>query len=308
MKCSYWPSTRHGWSELVADCQDAERLGWDGVWVPDHFMPAAGGYAGASPTARDPELGPLHEAWTTLAALSVAVPRVRMGTLVTANTHRPPAVVAKMAATVDHISGGRCVLGLGAGWQENEHRRYGLELPQPGERFARFDEACEVIRALLCQERSDFYGRYYELEAAPLEPKPVQARLPLLIGGTSPRALEIAARHADEWNGWGKPEVLVRLGQELDEACERVGRDPATITRSANAMVVVCDDEAEAERARRRPTERPTLVGTPAQLAEALAAYATAGVTEFVAPDFHLTNASQRQRLRATFVEVVRSM
>lgn len=307
MRCSYWSSTRHSWTELLEGCRHAEVLGFDGVWLPDHFMPLAQGYASSAMSGADPELGPLHEAWTALAGIAASVPRVRIGTLVTANTHRHPTLVAKMAATVDHISGGRCVLGMGAGWQENEHATYGLDFPAPRERFDRLDEACEMIRLLFDEERSDFEGRYYVLSGAPLEPKPLQARLPLVIGGTGRRSLAIAARHGDGWNGWGTPETLERLGRELNRQCEEIGRDHSTIGRSANAMVVLCETAAEADQARRETFARPTIVGTAGELAAAMAAYRAAGVDEFVAPDFHLHDAGERQALRTALVEVVAS-
>jgi probable F420-dependent oxidoreductase len=306
MWCSYWSSTRHPWDELVDGCREAERLGWDGVWLPDHYMPLAEGYAGSAAASADPELGPVHEAWTALAAVAALVPRLRVGTLVTANTHHEPAVVAKMATTVDHVSGGRCVLGLGAGWQENEHQRYGIGFPLGRERLDRLDEACQVIRSLLDLSQADFEGRYYRLDGAPMEPKPLQARLPLLVGGTGSRTIDIAARHADEWNGWGTPEAVGHAVAHLEHRCESAARDPASIRRSANALVVVCDTDQEVGRTVRRPQARPTVIGTPDQLVETMAAYQAVGVDEFVAPDFHLADPGRRHELRTTLVEIVR--
>ena len=134
MRFGFWASTKNDWEHILAVSRAAEASGWDGLWLPDHFMPPEGGY-GEEPAGVDPELLPNHECWTLLAALAMAVPRVRIGAMVTGNTYRHPAVLAKQAASVDHISGGRLVLGLGAGWQENEHRRYGIEfgtVRQPG--------------------------------------------------------------------------------------------------------------------------------------------------------------------------------
>src|SRR5262249_8606742 len=129
MRFSFWPASQHPWSEVLALAQHVESTGWDGVYFCDHFMPNAADTS-----------GPWGETWTTLAALAAAVPRVRIGGLVCGNTYRHPAVLAKMAATLDHISGGRAVLGLGAGWQENEHRAYGIPFYTLGERLARLDE------------------------------------------------------------------------------------------------------------------------------------------------------------------------
>ena len=141
----------------------AEASGWDGLWLPDHFMPPEGGY-GHEPSGIDPELLPTHECWTLLAGLAAAVPRVRLGAMVTGNTYRHPAVLAKQAATVDHISGGRLVLGLGAGWQENEHRRYGIAFGTVRGRADMLEEACAVITSLFADERTDFDGAHYRLQ------------------------------------------------------------------------------------------------------------------------------------------------
>ena len=136
--------------------------------------------------------------------MAAAVPRLRLGPLVLGNTYRHPAVLAKMAATVDHISGGRLVLGLGAGWQENEHLAFGLEYSTVGGRLRRLEEACRVIRSMFDNRRSTIDGKFYQVTEAPLEPKPVQARLPLMIGGGGEKVtLRIVAQHADEWNTWG---------------------------------------------------------------------------------------------------------
>ena len=168
MRFSIWPSPASPWSETLATVQHAEATGWDGAWYADHFMPNAADNS-----------GPTSECWTTLAALAVAVPRIRIGPLVTGNTYRHPAVLAKMAANVQEISGGRLVLGLGAGWQENEHAAYGIEFSTIGGRLGRLEEACAAIKGLLESERTNLAGRYYTLTDAPLAPKP-PAPIPLL--------------------------------------------------------------------------------------------------------------------------------
>ena len=165
------------------------------------------------------------ESWSTLSALSALVPRLRVGTIVLGNTYRHPAVVAKMAAQVDIISGGRLLLGLGAGWQEYEHAAYGIPFYTMRERLERLDEACEVMRSLWTQRRSDYKGRYYQLSDAPLDPKPVQTPHPELMIGGKIVTLRIVAKHADHWNVWGGPQVLARKGTILDEHCGAVGRD-----------------------------------------------------------------------------------
>ncbi len=173
----------------------AERAGWDGIWLSDHLMPASGD-----------STAPVNESFTTLAALAATVPRLRLGHLVAGNTYRHPALVAKMAAGIDRISGGRFVLGLGAAWQQNEHDSYGIPFYTTPERMERLDEACRVIRCLLENQASTFRSRHFELHDAPLAPKPFQAHLPLLIGGGGEKLLlRIVARHADEWNVFASP-------------------------------------------------------------------------------------------------------
>ena len=167
------------------------------------------------------------------------MPRVRLGPLVTGNTFRHPPVLAKMAATLDHISGGRLVLGLGSAWSETEHRQYGIPYYTVPERLRRLDEACAVIKLLFNQSVSDFDGRYYRLERATLEPKPVQEPLPLLIGGGGEKmTLRITARHADEWNIYGNVATMKHKMRILDQHCADIGRDPKEIQRIRRGGVV----------------------------------------------------------------------
>ena len=186
MRFGFWASTKNDWEHILAVSRAAEASGWDGLWLPDHFMAPEGGY-GDEPFGVHPELLPNQECWTLLAALAMAVPRVRIGAMVTGNTYRHPAVLAKQAASVDHISGGRLVLGLGAGWQENEHRRYGIEFGTARDRADMLEEACAVITSLFANERTDFDGVHYRLQGAPLVPKPLQDPLPIMIGGKGER-------------------------------------------------------------------------------------------------------------------------
>lgn len=285
MRFSVWPTTRQSWDDFFDLAVHAEATGWDGIWVADHFMPAA------------PPLDvPTLECWAVLGALAASVPRVRIGSLVASNTYRHPAVLANMAATVDQLSGGRLVLGIGAGWQENEHRAYGITLPPVRERLARLEEACEVLRGLLDRPRTTFHGRFYELLDAPLDPKPLQQPLPLLVGGGGERVtLRIAARWADEWNTWGTPDVLARKGAVLDRHCHAVGRDPATIRRSAQAVVVPADPALALAPSAGWPA---TIGGSASELRELMAAYVAAGVDEFVVPDW---NAGRGQARRDFF-------
>jgi alkanesulfonate monooxygenase SsuD/methylene tetrahydromethanopterin reductase-like flavin-dependent oxidoreductase (luciferase family) len=211
-----------------------------------------------------------------------------------------------MAATIDHISGGRLVLGLGAGWQENEHRAYGMEFYTVGERLRRLEEACQVIKALFTEHRANFQGRYYRLENAPLEPKPVQNSLPLMIGGGGEKiTLRIVARYADEWNVWGDVDRLRQKMRVLDGHCEAVGRDPAGIQRSAAVLVYLSDDPEFVKRIREEPQARPSIAGNAAELADIVAEYARAGVDELIVPDFHMELGTAKTEFLDQFIEDV---
>ncbi len=294
MRFSIWPSPASPWSETLATVQHAEATGWDGAWYADHFMPNAADNS-----------GPTSECWTTLAALAVAVPRIRIGSLVAGNTYRHPAVLAKMAANVQEISGGRLVLGLGAGWQENEHAAYGIEFSTVGGRLGRLEEACRVVKGLLGEERTNLAGRYYTLTDAPLAPKP-PAPVPLLIGGGGEkRTLRIAARYADEWNVWGTPELLRQKQTILDQHCHDLGRDPKTIQRSAQAMLTITDDEELVKRL--AGSGRPVIAGNVARVRDIIAAYRDAGVDEIIIPDWNLGPRERRFATMDQFVNEVGS-
>ncbi len=292
MRFTFWPTPGLSWEQVLDLAQHVERTGWDGLCYADHFM------ANAEDTT-----GPWAEAWTTLAALAAAVPRIRLGPLVTGNTYRHPAVLAKMAATIDHISGGRLVLGLGSGWQENEHLAYGIPFYTVGERLKRLDEACEVIKSLFTQPTTTFHGKYYQLTDAPLEPKPVQNPLPLLIGGGGEKVtLRIAARWADEWNVWGDVGTLQSKMAILDQHCADVGRDPKAIQRSAVAMLFLSDDPEFTKKLREGPKGRPMIIGNVAEVTDIVRAYAEAGVDELVVPDFNLGKHDQKKATLDRFI------
>lgn len=291
MRFSFWTGNSHPWAETLDVCSHAEATGWDGLWVADHFMPFMGD-----------DLGDFHEAWSLLAGLAATVPRVRIGPLVTGNTYRNPGVLAKIAATVDHISGGRCVLGIGSGWQENEHVAYGIEYLTPGKRLSKLEESAAVLRSLLSQERTDHEGEYYTFTNAPLQPKPIQDRLPIMIGGGGEkRTLRITAQYADEWNVWGTPEVLEHKNSVLDAHCADVGRDPADIQRSAVALLLLGMEQ---------PTEgflgsRPAVAGSVEQAIDTIGRYRDAGVDEFIVPDFTLGPLGPRKETMDRFINEV---
>jgi alkanesulfonate monooxygenase SsuD/methylene tetrahydromethanopterin reductase-like flavin-dependent oxidoreductase (luciferase family) len=246
------------------------------VWFADHFMP--------DESAPVPPTTPVLEAGSVVAALAAVVPRVRIGTLVYGNTYRHPAVVANMAATVDEISGGRFVLGLGAGWQENEHRQYGLELPGTRELIDRFEEALQVVRGLLRHERTTIHGRYYRLDEAVCEPKGVQRPVPVMVGATGERRmLPLVARYADEWNAWGLPATIGHKMAVLDRHCEALGRDPREIHRTAQAQVILDNDPRHARR-RIDQAPMPAFGGTLDQIAAVVEEYARLGLDELIVP------------------------
>lgn len=279
MRFSVWPSPMSGFDAMAEVVGHCDRTGWDGAYVMDHFM--------GDRADGQPDDAPILEVFTALGALATRTGRLRLGPLVLGNTYRHPAVVAKSAVTLDHITGGRFVLGLGAGWQVNEHRAYGIDLFDTRTRLDRYEEACEAIRSLVTQDRTTFTGRHYQLTDAPCAPTPPDGRMPILIGAKGEkRGLRIAARFADEWNSWATVAQLRHRSEVLARHCVEVDRDPASIRRSTQALVTLVDDPAEAARLREKPSDRPTLIGTPSELVDQVGAYAEAGLDELIVPDW----------------------
>jgi F420-dependent oxidoreductase-like protein len=279
MRFSVWPNPRRPWTEVVDLVSSCDRAGWDGAYFADHFMP--------DDSDGRPVDGAVLECWAVVAGLAVQTEHLRLGTLVCGNRYRHPAVVANAAATVDQISGGRFILGLGAGWQVNEHTAYGIDLLDTPSRLDHLEESCEVITSLLTNQRSTFTGRHYRLDNAPCDPKPLQSHLPLLIGGKGEqRTMRIAARFADEWNGWCTPEEFRRKRAVLRHHCEALERDQALLSCSTQAFVYLSEDESWLRRFRGQPSDRPCLVGTPGEVIEQVAAYREAGVDELIIPDW----------------------
>jgi alkanesulfonate monooxygenase SsuD/methylene tetrahydromethanopterin reductase-like flavin-dependent oxidoreductase (luciferase family) len=289
MKFSIWSSDR-SWDGVIQTARFADRTGWHALWYADHFMPQSN-----DDSVND---GPILECWSVLAAVGAAVPRIRLTSMVSPVTIHHPVVLAKRVTTVDHISGGRAVLGIGAGWQVNEHAAYGFDLPPAGPRVARFAEAIEVIHRLFNDERAEMTGEHYRLTGAAFEPKPVQQRLPILVGTGSPRMMALTARWADEWNTWGDPAQVSERTENFFHACERQGRDPATVRRSAQAMIFLTDSDIARDNMRELAPAGRSLVGGASELIDLIAQYVEQGVDEFGVPDFTL-GATTVQRIQA---------
>jgi len=269
------------WPTYVAAMQAAERLGYDSLWTPDHMYPSMG--------AID---GPMFEAYTALAAVATKTERATVGLLVGANTFRVPALVAKMITTIDHISGGRAVLGVGAGWHAEEHRQFGFPYGAgPPERLRWLAEALPIMRGMLDGARPTIEGARYRVLSAINEPAPVQPHLPLLVAGGGPKVtLGLVARYADANNLSGAPEVVAEKDRVLVEHCERVGRDEREIERTMRmAVAVVRDSRAEAQRvhesifkvADAQPWPDDP-VGTPEDIFERCAAYVELGYRHLI--------------------------
>jgi F420-dependent oxidoreductase-like protein len=277
MRFGFWPNPRSDYKATKTLAQHAEATGWDGIWLADHFLP------------EEQALIPVHECWITMAALARDVPRVRLGTLVAGNTYRHPAVLANMVATLDNLADGRVVLGLGAGWQQNEHEAYGLDYGSVGSRLDRLEEACQIIKGLFSNEHFSFNGEHYQLQDAPLEPKPQQTKMPLMIGGGGEkRTLKITAQYADEWNVWGDVDILRHKMGVLDQHCESVGRDPQEIERSAVALLFLSDNEKYLKRIREADIASPTIIGNVNEVIEIVSKLKEIGVKELIIPDFTL--------------------
>jgi alkanesulfonate monooxygenase SsuD/methylene tetrahydromethanopterin reductase-like flavin-dependent oxidoreductase (luciferase family) len=259
------------WPELRSMARLAEDAGFDSLWLGDHLL-----YRFADGSARGP-----WEAWTTLAGLAAATSRIALGPLVACTSFHDPAMLAKMAVTVDEISGGRLILGLGAGWNETEYRAFGFPFDH---RIARFEEAFTIIRTLVREGSIDFVGRYYEARDCERLPRPARAGgPPLLLGSSGPRMLEIAAPHMDAWNAWyahvgNRPEGVAPLRERVDAACIAAGRDPSEVERTVAVLVRMTGGRGR-QQGDASAEEVVPLSGPPELLAEAFRAYAREGVS-----------------------------
>jgi probable F420-dependent oxidoreductase len=258
------------WPELRSMALAAEQVGFDSVWLGDHLL-----YRDAARAERGP-----WDAWTTLAAIAAETERVRLGPLVACAAFHAPGILARMAASIDEISGGRFVLGIGAGWNEVEFRAFGIPFDQ---RASRFEEAFAIVRGLLAGERVSVDGRFHHAEDAVLFPTPAR-RVPLMLGSNGDRLLRAALPHVDAWNTWfedygNTADGFASLNARITAAAEAAGRDPATLTRSACSLVVLDTSAGE-----RRVSERMTpLEGDAAAIASRWRELADAGADEIIA-------------------------
>jgi probable F420-dependent oxidoreductase len=259
------------WPEYVSMARAAEEVGFDTIWLGDHLL-----YRYEDGSSRGP-----WEVWTMLAALAASTSRIRLGPLVAATAFHAPAMLAKLAATVDEVSGGRLIVGLGAGWNETEFRAFGFPFDH---RISRFEEAFTIIRTLLREGRIDFEGEFYQARDCELLPRPARpGGPPLMVGSVGPRMLEITLPHVEQWNVWYRqsnntPEGLEPILRQVDEACRAVGRDPATLEKTSAVLVgmpagsgrtTMYDEGAVAP-----------LSGSTAEIAAGLRAYADLGLAE----------------------------
>ena len=287
------------WAEMRDAALLAEQCGWDVLMTWDHFVPLMGDVTGSN-----------LEGWQVLAAFGAITTEPKIGMLVTGNTYRHPAVLANMAATLDNITNGRAVLGIGAAWNEHEHRMYGIDFDTPAIRLAKLREATRIIRGLLDVGRVTYKGKHYELENATLGTRPIQQRLPILVGGGGEQVtLKITARYADWWHGFGSPEIIKHKLEVLKKHCADVGRDFNDIAPTAGGQILVRDDlntvdKRMREVAARNKVEapnRPALLGTPQDIAKRLHEYHKVGAKGFL---FGMSPPFDRETIERTMGEV----
>jgi F420-dependent oxidoreductase-like protein len=270
------------WADLLDLWRKADGWGYDSLWNFDHFYPIF----------TDPA-GPCLEGWTTLAALAMATSRARIGALVNGNTYRHPAVTAKMAATVDIVSGGRLNLGMGAGWFELEHRTLGIDFKTVPGRLRALDEALRIVKGMLTEPKTTVHGRHYTVTDAMGWPKPVQRpHPPIMIGGTGRKILlRIVAEHADMWNAGGSAETLSELIGVIDRHGEQVRRDTSVIEktvmlplcyRAPEREAFVCGLVANMRRTTPEEARKSIMIGDTQECLDTVARYAKAGVTHFI--------------------------
>jgi len=258
----------------------AEESGFDSVWVMDHFYQIQN---------VGPRTDPMFEAYTTLSAIAARTRRAGLGAMVTGVTYRNPALLAKIVTTLDVISSGRAILGIGAAWNDDEHAGYGFDFPPVRERMGRLEEGLQICRAMFTEEAPSFVGRYYKLSGALNRPRPIRGDIPVLVGGGGEqKTLRLVAEHADACNIFGDVSTIRHKLEVLDRHCEAVGRDPAEIQRTRLGGLLIAETAAEAEQKARQQAEARGLdpaalraymvVGDPDSVSEQVAEYLDAGL------------------------------
>lgn len=275
------------WSDYAAAVGAVEELGYQSVWTPDHLLPVQG-----------TDDRPCFETLTTLSGMALLTKTIRFGAVVNGVLYRDPATLAKAAAELDHMSGGRLEFSLGGAWAEREFRAYGLNFPSMAERYGRLDEALQIVKLLWSEQRTTFHGRYYEINDAPCEPKPLQRpHPPVTVGGSGRGALRIAARHATRLNLAVPAERYPERTRLLGQMCAEIGREPGEIELSTHPMLAlaVTTEEAELQAERSAAAGMKDFeadrdrwwIGTPAEVTEQVRAYLAAGVSHFVFAAWH---------------------
>ena len=286
------------YNHILEVASEAETLGFESIWVSDHFFM----------TNDSLDINCL-ECWTTLTALARDTKKLRLGAMVASQSYRNPALSANIAASVDHISGGRLNYGIGAGWKEIEYNAYGYGFPRAGRRIKQLDEALEIAKKMWTEPKATYSGKYYQVKDALCVPKPVQVPLPIWIGGTGTQTLKVAAKHADAVNfAWThSAEFLAERFNVLKRHCDKRGRDYNKIRKSAGLMVRIIDDSKTEEVARDERYQRyigrqkPVIVTTPEGLAEMIHEYMDVGVTHIILR-FHF--GEEREMMRRFMEEV----
>jgi len=291
------------WNDMKQTWRLIDGLGYDTAWTFDHFFPILS----------DPS-GPCFEGWIALAGLAAETSKIKVGVLVTGNTYRNPAVLASMGKTLDHLSDGRLIMGLGAGWFEQEHKAYDIPFYTTAERIRRLDEATEIIKRLWTEKQVNFKGKYYEITDAYCEPKPLQKPWPqIMIGGAGEKmTLRVVARHADIWNTFGSPDLFRHKISILKQHCESVGRKLDDIEISWAGATRIAGSAAERDEIIRRVAERfgrpaeeigpGLLMGTAEEIKDRIHRLIDVGVSHFIIMP---TSPSDHDTLRRFADEVI---